>query len=1286
MANAQLDARATLAEKNILLTGTTGFVGKVVLCLLLDSFSEIGKIFALIRPGIQARSAERFASKVLSSPALKPLRDRHGADFERFVMSKVQPIDGNVIRPDCGLDPETIAALVREGVYVIINSAGLVDFDPPVDQALSINAFGVSHMVGLAKRLDAPLVHVSTCYVNGSRAGQVMEAEDPFGYVPAAKSLKVNSFDPAAEIQRLSEMAAAVRQEAVDPRQLAQFQAAAHTALQRDGRDPSDARALKTGSTRAKKEWVAARLREIGMERAGFWGWQNTYTFTKSLGEQLISAAVRDEGLRATIVRPAVVESATSFPFPGWNEGFTTTAPLILVARRGVMSFPHAEDLVLDVIPVDMVCSTIIAATVAVLCDEHKLIYQAASGAVNPLTVAKAIEFVGFGVRAHAREKDRGGALGWLLQRHQWQAVSEQRYRRLGAPKQRKLAAKVRDMAMDIGPERFGWLRRVATRVDKVAEDVESKTSKLEELLELFMPFVAGAKHIFRSDHVRELHDRLKDGESQNLVFSPEQIVWRDYFTKVHLQGLEKWVFPKLEAELEEPTKRSYVHRNLSELFAEATHRHRHRLALRYLRDGQTEELTYGDLRLLAGRVAAFLDSLGVSPGDRVAVCGENRPEWVAVYFGIIWVGATAVPIDSGSAAAEIVNVCSAAQARALLVTPSRDVRLRKTTNGEKCSDAMSRLAESGTELASFEAALRHQSVLENYRDPARLASIIFTSGTTGDPKGVMLTHRNFTFEVSRLGGIFSIDDSDHLLSVLPLHHTFEFTAGLLLPVSRGARITYLEELTAESLSGALAGGVTALIGVPALWELLQRRISGRFNDKSPLLGLALSGVQKFNSFARQQFGVNVGPLTAMPVHRALGGRLRYLVSGGAAIGEDTVEFFRSLGFNLTEGYGLTETAPVLTVTDPKADFVPGSVGKPLSGVEIRIDSPDERGVGEVLARGPNVMQGYWQDEEATNEAIVDGWFHTGDLGYQDGDGHLHLVGRQKDVIVDRDGRNVYPDELEELYGEHSSIEELSIVGITQAGGAERVAALVRLAEGGSDDDVAIHFRDVGQSLPLYKRVKILHFTTSELPRTATKKVRRPKVREHLAALEERHQRALRQNSPKASPQISGKAALNAVLEAVAKVSGQPVGSVSESKRLAADLGFDSLMAVELHGALEADLNIALAAESMAAIDTVGQLVDEVTKQRGRLSVSSRPGGAGGQRMAQAASQGGAGADERSGGDDLELPEVLSSLGKSAFGWGQKQLFERVLDATVHGREYIPRTGNFIAIANHQSS
>jgi long-chain acyl-CoA synthetase len=521
------------------------------------------------------------------------------------------------------------------------------------------------------------------------------------------------------------------------------------------------------------------------------------------------------------------------------------------------------------------------------------------------------------------------------------------------------------------------------------------------------------------------------------------------------------------------------------------------------------------------------------------------------------------------------------------------------------------------------------------------------------------------------LSSVFDMTTRDGVLSVLPLHHTFEFSTGFLTPLSRGAQITYLPELTSDALARAIKNGhVTGMVGVPALWELLHRRIKNRLYERSDWIGKTAENLIYANAWLRDKTSLNFGQVLFYPIHEGLGGRIRYFISGGSALSEKIQRDFHGLGFTILEGYGLTEASPVLTVTRPEDRMLTGTVGKPLPGVEVRISDPDMSGVGEVIARGPNVMLGYYEDEAATRKTLVERWLYTGDLGRVDDDGNLYLVGRSKEIIVDTNGKNVYPDELEEIYGNSPYVKELSIVGLPDGIG-EKVACLVV-----ADDEFDIslsrtalhrlveeHFREVSASLPYFKRVKVLHFTDMELPRTATRKVKRREVLQIMESLEESQK-----SGRKSSVQETRDADSMWLLGVVATVANRPRSEVSIDTRLS-DLGFDSLMFVELATAIEGAGGSISAPERFNEIQDVRELLTVVSRQASASTKQET-------RIDD---------DRRKNDDEIHIPAFVRTAGNKAGDFLQRFLYEQMLRARYEGQSNIPPHTNFLVAANHCS-
>ena len=1261
-----------LSGKRILLTGSTGFLGKVALSMLLHRYGDVlGQVRVLVRRGSASSSEARFVEKVVRSEPFQPLRDHHGDEqAEAFVRSRCSVLDGDITEPLLGLPPATVDRLSGQ-VDAVVNCAGLVSFNPPLEVGLKINTYGVRNAVELCQRLDVPLVHVSTAFAVGNRSGLVFEDEELVGFFPRKGELDGRDFSLQNELDDAARLVKRLREQAEDHALTSEFRTRALERLEEEGRDWRDEKTLRLAVGRERKLWLTQKLTDAGMDRAKSWGWPNTYTYTKSLGEQVIAGTPE---LRYAIVRPSIVESALRYPFPGWNEGFTTSAPLAYAGLKGHRLIPAAERAILDIIPVDLVAGSLIAITARAIQHPDRRVYQQASGDTNPFYAARSVELVGLYRRRFFREKETGSALlNEVKSRLEPQSVSKRSFLTRSAPLFATGARLVRQAIEDHGP-RWGAPRVSALleRTKEQLERVEEQASSLSSLIELFLPFIWENRYVFRCDNTRALYAAMQPEDAAKIPWDPHAIDWRRYFLEVHLPGLEKWVFPGLEEERER-RKAIHAHRDLLELFDAAVHAFRHRVAFRRVEDEREERFTYGEVHRWAARVGSFLLRTGVKPGDRVLLISENRPEWPIAYFGILRAGATVVPVDPDSSEAEVVNIVRRSQARVVLLSEdaAHDLAgLWRTLSEHSLEVTLATLAQ------AMEGDVGRPDRIGPVRKgaaPDDVASLIFTSGTTGTPKGVMLTHRNFASLVPKLAASFDFGVGDGLLSVLPLHHTFEFSAGFLTPFSRGAEVTYLDELTTDRLGEVLESGhVTAMIGVPALWTLFHRKVTQELAAKPAIVEQGIRALMSAHGSLRNRRNLNLGKLLFWPVHRKFGGRIKFLVSGGSALPEEVHKAFHDLGFDLAEGYGLTEASPVLSVQSPGNRRTSGTVGKPLPGIEIRIDSPDGEGIGEVCARGPNVMAGYFGDREATEATLRDGWLHTGDLGRLDAEGQLYLVGRKKDVIIDASGKNVYPDELEELYGEHRSVKELSVVGLPDEAGGETVACLCVPDYGDRRREevraeLEEHFRRVSAELPFHRRIKVLRFWDGELPRTSTRKVKRKLVVDELRRLEK-----VAASGERARVQAGQGSSTEWLQRLVAEVIGKPASEVRPDSRLAADLGFDSLMLTELSVALES-AGVALPeAGDLSGVETVADLARLLGGAARRLA-----GPAEGVQPSTPAPE--------PGTREIPVPAAVATVGRTLLDLWQQAMFGGVFRVDVSGQAYVPQSGNFLVIANHSS-
>lgn len=1248
-----LDVRAQLDGARLLVLGGTGFLGKIFWVLLLHRYPEIGKIFLLVRNSGKHTSEQRFWNEIATSEALEPLRKVHGEELDAFLREKIVPIDGDVGLPHCGIDVTGLKGTID----AVVNVAGVVDFNPPLDEALDTNAFGAQNLVALAKALgDAPLMHTSTCYVVGNREGLILEEMPDEGHpFPRADELGRDLWDPEREIADCLDLIAQAKSRCEDAFRQSDFLERATKNLVRRG-EPTTGAPLQEELKSVKRKYVSDRLVEAGLERATHWGWPNIYTYTKSIGEQIIARS----GIPFTIARPACCESTISFPFPGWNEGIGTSAPIVFLSMKGHHQIV-GRDVILDFIPADIVCAGMILTLAELLEGTAKPVYQYGASDVNPGTSKRFGELIALYKRKYYQRRGKGNPFVNFLQQHFEPAiVSQQRFDAVGPGAMARGARTLAKMLKKAPGPAKAIAKPAATALEGAARQEE----KIDHIIRLFAPFTWDQKGPFSCANVRAAYARLSPEDRERIDWHPERIDWADYWMNQHMPAMERRVIPWMEERYRKELKPLKAHETLASLVDQMAERHEHALAFGRLEADGIARTTYLDVQKRADATAARLASLGVKKGDRVVLSGHNHPSWPIAYFGIVRAGAAAVPIDPALDPAQLANVVRESEARVVLW----DATVEQACAAEvaKLGDLVTRRL---TDITEADPSLARPAVEVEDDD---VASLIFTSGTTGRPKGVMLTHANFTSLVAALAPLFPLGAGDRVLSVLPLHHTFEFTCGMVLPFSRGSRVVYLDELKGDRVSAALKEArVTAMVGVPAVWQLLERRILSQVQAKGPIVEKAFGLAADVNRQLSRGTGIDLGRVLFGPVHQALGGNIRYLISGGAALPKDTQKLFAGLGFKLTEGYGLTEAAPVLTVAKPGSPA--GQVGKPIPGVTIKIDSPDDSGVGEVLARGPNVMAGYTDPEATRLVKSEDGWLHTGDLGKLDRDGRLVLVGRVKDVIVTSTGENVYPDDIERMLGKIPHIAELAIVGVTGRGGGERVGCIAVPDEDETIDRTArieraqTSLRAAISKLPYGRQPTVLHLYDAPLPRTATRKVKRNEAR----ALLERLILAM------ARPE-GGDAPTSPVRVALAAVKGKKASEIHGDMTIGDDLGFDSLALTELLVALEAKYGT-IEPKALQACRTVADVEHLVGTERASLRPHAAP-------RARYAIEGRGDPDGRGDANSsFTLPEPIQDQGKKLIGKIQDLFYGDLMRSHVVGRAFIPHNRNTIVIANHVS-
>ncbi len=418
------------------------------------------------------------------------------------------------------------------------------------------------------------------------------------------------------------------------------------------------------------------------------------------------------------------------------------------------------------------------------------------------------------------------------------------------------------------------------------------------------------------------------------------------------------------------------------------------------------ERFTYGDIEKRSAHMAAALASQGIEKGDKVALLAENSPHWGIAYFGILRAGAIVVPILTDFTAEQIKNIIIHAEAKAVICSDRMYQKIRALELAAILLDTVNARPRNQSSAGAPTTEPRHPNLPElkiPRPDPDDLAMIVYTSGTTGLSKGVMLSHRNILSDAIGCRSIIILHRTDRLLSILPLAHTYEFTIGFVIPLLSGSHIHYLDRPPSATvlLPALKAVRPTIMLSVPLVIEKIYRS-----NIKPTLEGMKL--------YASPLFKPLLIGFAGIKLKKTFGGRMRFFGVGGAPLSGDVEDFLKRAGFPYAIGYGLTECSPLIAGCPPRRTFL-HSTGPALKGVEIRIANPSaETGEGEIQARGENIFKGYFKDPERTKEAFTeDGWFRTGDLGYVDAKGRIFVKGRIKSMILGASGENIYPEEIE---------------------------------------------------------------------------------------------------------------------------------------------------------------------------------------------------------------------------------------------------------------------------------
>ena len=667
---------------------------------------------------------------------------------------------------------------------------------------------------------------------------------------------------------------------------------------------------------------------------------------------------------------------------------------------------------------------------------------------------------------------------------------------------------------------------------------------------------------------------------------------------------------------------------------------------------GSDDEIyTFAEMLQKIRSVAYRLGQENVAFGDRVALIGENHPSWAIAYLGTLYHGAVCVPLDPHGEIETITNFLENSEAKVAFLSPDQKERFAQieerlgrsipavvweidssqSRGGSKTQEDAASERRRDVEIqipASPRPAVAASLSFDDWSstefpesfaneipkaEGSDIALLMYTSGTTGTPKGVPLTHGNIVGELSGVNDILKLSDKERILSLLPLFHAYLQIINLWVATTFGPQVGYLTELTPAELSESMkVFKPTILTTVPRLWYLFHKKIFDAVAAKPKPVQILFRTMLTANGFLRNTLKINLGKRLFGTVHESFGGNLRIAISAGSRFDEAVAEDFHRLGFTIIQGYGLTETSGAATAT-PEDDNRVGSVGKPMKGAEIKILDPDKDGIGEVLIRGTMVFDGYFRNEAATADAFTDdGWFRSGDLGKIDSDGFLYIVGRGKDVIVLPSGKNVHPEDLEVHYLKSQMVEELAIIGIADASeafaGAEKLAAVVvpdfayLKANGIANSKEAIRHNldSLGRELPEYQRVRDYMIRVEPLPRTATNKIKRFQLKKEIEsgviATDAKEIKAWEFNADETALIESNVA--KSVVQAI-KQNTRDAGVIHPNMNLEIDLGLDSLARAETFAALEQAFSTEFEGDEASRALTVASVIELVQSHVG---------------------------------------------------------------------------------------
>ena len=546
----------------------------------------------------------------------------------------------------------------------------------------------------------------------------------------------------------------------------------------------------------------------------------------------------------------------------------------------------------------------------------------------------------------------------------------------------------------------------------------------------------------------------------------------------------------------------TYEIKNLKDMLYKTTLRNQNKVAFR-LKDneGKIVNKTYLDFRKDVEALGTKLIEMGLKD-KRIAIIGRNSYTWAVSYLACVIIGIV-VPMDKESSDDNIKEFLNTSRADAIIADTKYLDRIEKIKINKKLIKIdmqntlkytnFGYLIDDGKMLISN----GNRDFIDTKINPDEMKILLFTSGTTGNSKGVMLSHNNICSNIISVAKIVKVDNSTSVLSILPLHHTYECTLGFLLVLYGGGNIAYIDGLKYIT-KNIQEYKPTFILCVPLLLENVYKKIIKTLKTSLP---------KKYTQDEKsiiQNIPFYLKPIVKRKIKKSLGGRIKTFIVGAAAIKPEIVESFFSLGIKVLQGYGLTECSPLVAGNNDTC-YKAASCGMPIPDVEYKIDKPNEDGVGEIIARGPNIMLGYYENQEATNKVLINGWFHTGDLGYIDDEEFLYITGRSKNLILTKNGENIYPEEIESILNDSDLIEESLVIGTSNGKDDVQVKAkifpnieAIKEYLGNkvpSKEDISKIMNDlikkVNEKLPNFKHIKSYKIMDEDFERTTTNKIKR---------------------------------------------------------------------------------------------------------------------------------------------------------------------------------------------------